>query len=50
MAVVEVGKALSSEEWLDPVTNGFNRADVANVARYELQGRPSAARTSSPSS
>jgi hypothetical protein len=39
-AVVESGKALAIEEWLDPVTNGFNRPDVLNVARSEFQGRP----------
>jgi len=39
-AVVESGKALATEEWLDPVTNGFNRPDVLNVARPEFQGRP----------
>src|SRR5262249_38159649 len=39
-AVVEGGKALATEEWLDPVSNGFNRPDVLNVARMELHGRP----------
>jgi hypothetical protein len=38
--LVEGGKALAAEEWLDPVTNGFNRPDVSNVARMELHGRP----------
>jgi hypothetical protein len=40
VAVIEAGKALSTEEWLDPVTNGFNRSDVANVSRSEFIDRP----------
>ncbi len=40
VAFVEGGKALATEEWLDPVANGFNRSDVTNVARMELHGRP----------
>jgi hypothetical protein len=39
-AFIEGGKALTTEEWLDPVSNGFNRTDVVNVSRMELQGRP----------
>jgi hypothetical protein len=39
-AIIEGGKALAAEEWLDPVTNGFNRPDVHNVQRAELGGRP----------
>ncbi len=39
-AHVEGGKALTAEEWLDPVSNGFSRADVQNVTRFELRGRP----------
>jgi hypothetical protein len=40
VAVIEGGKALATEEWLDPVSNGFNRTDVSNVMRMELHGRP----------
>jgi len=39
-AVIEGGKALATEEWLDPVSNGFNRSDVANVSRSEFVDRP----------
>jgi len=40
VAVIEAAKALSTEEWLDPVTNGFNRSDVSNIARAEFIDRP----------
>jgi len=40
IAVIEGGKALAAEEWLDPVSNGFNRSDVQSVTRRELEGRP----------
>jgi hypothetical protein len=40
IAVIEGGKALAIEEWLDPVSNGFNRSDVANVERTEFADRP----------
>jgi hypothetical protein len=38
--IVEGGKALASEEWLDPVSNGFNTPMVANITRREFAGRP----------
>jgi hypothetical protein len=37
---IDDGKALVTEEWLDPVSNGFNRSDVMNVARQEFRDRP----------
>lgn len=37
---IEAGKALAAEEWLDPVSNGFARQDVAAISRPELVGRP----------
>jgi len=40
VAVAEGGKALAIEEWLDPVSNGFNRPDVVSVTRDEFDGRP----------
>ena len=40
VAQIEAGKALSTEEWLDPVVNSFNEPTVANVARHEFAGRP----------
>jgi alpha-tubulin suppressor-like RCC1 family protein len=40
IARIEAGKALTTEEWLDPVANGFNEVTVGNVARHELAGRP----------
>ena len=40
IGIIEGGKALSAEEFLDPVTNGFNRPDVGNVARVEFRDRP----------
>jgi hypothetical protein len=39
-AYIEAGKALATEEWLDPVSNGFNRSDVSNVARMEFVSQP----------
>lgn len=39
-AIIEGGKALAAEEWVDPVSNGFNAPVVASVAREELAGRP----------
>jgi hypothetical protein len=39
-AVIEAGKALTTEEWVDPIANGFNAPAVAVVARRELGGRP----------
>ncbi|MBN1653115.1 MAG: hypothetical protein JXA30_04995, partial [Deltaproteobacteria bacterium] len=40
IALIEGGKALSAEEWIDPVANSFSMPIVSNVARYELAGRP----------
>jgi hypothetical protein len=40
IAVIEGGKALAIEEWLDPVSNGFNRPDVLAAERTELKERP----------
>jgi len=40
VAVIEAGKALTTEEWLDPVANGFNRPDVVNIVRSEFSNRP----------
>ena len=37
---VEGGKALATEEWLDPISNSWNQPFVSNVARGELFGRP----------
>lgn len=37
---VDGGKALASEEWLDPVANAFANPIVASVARQEFVGRP----------
>jgi hypothetical protein len=39
-AVIEDGKALVIEEWLDPVSRGWSVAEVQAVARGELSGRP----------
>jgi hypothetical protein len=39
-AFIEDGKALASEEWLDPIANGYASPFVAAVARGELFGRP----------
>ncbi len=39
-AVVEDGKALAIEEWLDPVSRGWNVGEVQAVARTEFAGRP----------
>jgi hypothetical protein len=39
-AFIEGGKALSSEEWLDPIMNSWNTPYVSSVARGELFGRP----------
>jgi hypothetical protein len=39
-AVIEDGKALAIEEWLDPVSRGWNVGEVQAVARTELAGRP----------
>jgi hypothetical protein len=39
-AVIEGGKALATEEWLDPLSNGLNMPIVSNAARDELTGRP----------
>jgi len=39
-AVIENGKALAIEEWLDPVAHGWELAPVAAVARQEYAGRP----------
>lgn len=41
-AHIEGGKALAAEEWLEPITNSWNAAYVANIARGELFGRPAA--------
>ena len=41
-AKIEAGKALTAEEWLEPVTNSWNMAYVSNVARGEFYGRPMA--------
>jgi hypothetical protein len=37
---IENGKALAAEEWVDPVSKGFDNSLVANVARQEFAGRP----------
>jgi len=37
---VEGGKALAVEEWLDPLTRGWNTPEVQSAARTELMGRP----------
>ncbi len=37
---VEGGKALATEEWLDPIANSWTESFVSNVARGELFGRP----------
>jgi hypothetical protein len=39
-AFISGGKALAIEQWLDPVSNGFNRADVAAASRVEFVNRP----------
>lgn len=39
-AFIENGKALASEEWLDPISNSWNVSHVASVTRGELFGRP----------
>lgn len=39
-ALVEAGKALAAEQWLDPITNSFHQPYVSNVARGEFVGRP----------
>ena len=39
-AVVEDGKALAIEEWLDPLSRGWSVPEVQAVARTELSGRP----------
>jgi hypothetical protein len=39
-AFVEGGKALSLEEWLDPVNVSWSSSFVSNVSRSELLGRP----------
>lgn len=39
-AFVEAGKALSAEEWLDPVSNTWTVPLVSNIARQELLERP----------
>jgi len=38
--VIEGGKALATEAFLDPVSRGLADATVANAARDELRGRP----------
>jgi hypothetical protein len=40
VAFIEDGKALATEEWVDPVTNSWNLPFVSNVTRGELAGRP----------
>lgn len=37
---IEGGKALATEEWLDPISNSWNQPFVSNVARSELIKRP----------
>lgn len=37
---IEGGKALATEEWLDPISNSWNTSFVSNVARQELLQRP----------
>ena len=39
-AFVEGGKAITTEEWLDPVSKGWNLPQIGAVARGELRGRP----------
>lgn len=38
--LIEGGKALATEEWVDPVVNSWDVGFVSNVARAELSGRP----------
>jgi hypothetical protein len=38
--LVEGGKALATEEWLDPISHGWNLPMVGAVARWELTSRP----------
>jgi alpha-tubulin suppressor-like RCC1 family protein len=40
IALIEGGKALAAEEWVDPVTHGFNTGLVSSAARMEYAGRP----------
>lgn len=40
IAAIEDGKALATEEWVDPVANSWNLPFVSNVTRGELAGRP----------
>jgi hypothetical protein len=37
---IEAAKALATEEWLDPISNSWNKPNISNVARAELFGRP----------
>jgi hypothetical protein len=39
-SVIESGKALTAEEWLDPIVNAWNQPFVQAVARSEFSGRP----------
>jgi len=39
-ASIEDGKALATEEWLEPIANTWTAPFVSNVARGELSGRP----------
>lgn len=39
-ALVEGGKAIAQEEWLDPLTHGWNLPFVTSAGRQELVGRP----------
>ncbi|MBN2193487.1 MAG: hypothetical protein JW751_11790 [Polyangiaceae bacterium] len=39
-ARVEGGKAIAAEEWLDPLTHGWNLPMVVTAGRQELVGRP----------
>lgn len=40
LGIIEGGKALATEEWLDPITNAWNQSFVSNVARSEFIKRP----------
>ncbi|MDX2054208.1 MAG: hypothetical protein SFV15_17540 [Polyangiaceae bacterium] len=38
--VIEGGKALAAEEWLNPVTQSWNLPSITNIGRGEFFGRP----------
>lgn len=39
-ARIEAGKAITAEEWLDPLVNGWSQAFVSEAARTEFMDRP----------